>query len=89
MPRETHKSNVYNPGDYWTNCAICGFDYLRSDLKKNYNNLLVCDKDYEEEHIQDLNLPTIKEKPFDGETNTDSVDNTLSTVAMVFPSRST
>ena len=87
--RETHANNVYKPGAYWCSCYICGWDYLRSELKKNYNGVLVCDKDFEYEHPRDQTWDTPKENPFTGDTNTDPVDDTLSTVAMVYPARST
>ena len=87
--RETHKSNVYRSGDYWTNCYICGWDFLRSELKMNYNKVLVCKADFEEKHPRDQKWDKVKEAPFTGDTNTDAVDDTQSTSAMVYPARST
>jgi hypothetical protein len=37
------------PGTFKRECDICGFDYLRSELRENYKGLIVCDKDWEEE----------------------------------------
>jgi hypothetical protein len=49
--RETHAfgTKKWVSGDYWRECDICGFDYLRSQLKRNYKNLLVCRNDWEPE----------------------------------------
>ena len=45
MARETHRGNRYKPGDYWRECDVCGFDYLRSKLVKRWDNAIVCKKD--------------------------------------------
>ena len=85
--RETHVNNVFKSGDFWRECDECGFDYLRSEMLKRYDGAIVCRKDYEEEHPNDLNLPKIKEQPFRGDVNADNTDHQISTVAMVYPAK--
>ena len=31
-------------------CDVCGFTYYRRQLKRRWDGLLVCEKDYEEKH---------------------------------------
>lgn len=50
MREPEHK---YIPGDPWGICALCGFKYRRSELRKNSDNLWVCAKDYEPRHPQE------------------------------------
>lgn len=38
-------------------CDICGWEYPLSKLQKNWRGLMVCSKDYEERHPQDLLRP--------------------------------
>jgi transposase len=33
-------------------CDICGFQYHRDEVRKNWKNQIVCHKDYEEKHPQ-------------------------------------
>lgn len=47
--RETHKGIKYVPGAYWKECPVCGFDYLTTELKRRWDGLLVCEKDWDEE----------------------------------------
>jgi|TARA_Y100000310_G_C20230991_1_gene600227 hypothetical protein len=53
MPRITHENNQYVPGTYWRECDVCGWDYLRKDLMRRYDNAIVCKDDWEEEHPND------------------------------------
>lgn len=60
--------NRYIPGDYLRDCDVCGWTYLRSELKKRYDGYIVCDKDYETRHPRDLAEKKIhKDKPFKGD----------------------
>ena len=65
--RETHTGNRYIPGDYWKECPICGFDYLRSEMLERWDGLVVCKPDWDPEHPLDdkRNLP--KEESFKGD----------------------
>lgn len=57
-------ANIYVPGTYIRSCDICGLRYLRSEMKKNWAGLVVCDKDWEPmpEYLR-KRRPT-REKPF-------------------------
>lgn len=64
MGRETHKGNKYTPGDWWETCDVCGFDYLRSELKIRWDDLLVCNKDYEDKPRKFRQKRIPRERPF-------------------------
>lgn len=40
------------PGDYKSVCDVCGFWFPSSDLRKRWDNLMVCSKDFEVKHPQ-------------------------------------
>jgi len=42
------------PGDYKAVCDVCGFVYMASELARRWDNLMVCQKDWEPRHPQDL-----------------------------------
>ena len=44
----------YIPGDHWVVCDICGFDYRASDMRTQWDGLVVCRKDYSARHPQDF-----------------------------------
>lgn len=48
-PKDYFKSGSWN-----CVCDVCGFKYKSSELRKRWDNLMVCDKDYEERQPQDL-----------------------------------
>jgi hypothetical protein len=50
---------MYKHGDHLALCDVCGFPFHRSQLKRTWNNLLVCGADYEPRHPQD----TIRIRP--------------------------
>lgn len=43
------------PGQWRVICDICGFRFHSADLKKRWDNLMVCEKDWEVKHPQ-LNI---------------------------------
>ena len=45
-----YPENRYVPGTYKVECDICGFDFLRTELRRNSRGLLVCQADFEEKH---------------------------------------
>ena len=47
-------SNDYRPGDYYGICDECGFKVRASELKRRWDNLQVCSKDWEPRHPQDF-----------------------------------
>lgn len=44
----------YQPGNYWLECPVCGFDYRFSDMRKNWNGEWVCYKDLDTRNQQDF-----------------------------------
>lgn len=43
----------YKPGDNNATCDRCGFPFKASQLRKTWDNLWVCPKDWEPRHPQD------------------------------------
>lgn len=41
-------------GQYNAICDRCGFKFKSSELRKDWQGLMVCDKDFEQRHPQDL-----------------------------------
>jgi len=46
--------NMYSHGNWNTTCDVCGRKYKSSDLRKRWDNLMVCAYDYEERQPQDF-----------------------------------
>jgi hypothetical protein len=42
------------PGNWKVACHVCGFWYPSGEIKKRWDGLLVCEKDYETRHPQTL-----------------------------------
>ena len=59
-----YPKNRWVAGTYKRECDICGWDYLRSEMLKTWDNLIVCRKDYEPKHTRLLNRSRLKERPF-------------------------
>jgi hypothetical protein len=47
-------ADYYKPGDNNAICDRCGFKYKASELRKTWDGLMVCDKDFEVRHPQDF-----------------------------------
>lgn len=45
---------TYVPGDFWRICDVCGFKKRASQTRKRWDNLIVCDADWEPRHPQDF-----------------------------------
>ena len=45
---------IYSSGDWNTICDVCGRKYKNTDLRKRWDNLMVCSQDYEERQPQDF-----------------------------------
>lgn len=45
---------TYIAGDHWRICDVCGFKVRRSQTRKRWDGLVVCNADFEERHPQDL-----------------------------------
>jgi hypothetical protein len=48
------KADHLELGGYNALCDICGFKFKASQLRKRWDNLMVCTSDYEQRHPQDL-----------------------------------
>ena len=46
--------NYAAEGDYNVICDVCGFKFKASQLRKRWDGYMVCDKDFEQRHPQDL-----------------------------------
>ena len=55
-------------------CDVCGFEFYNTELKKRWDNLMVCSEDWEPRHPMDLikvkkeesqNLPWTRPEPAD------------------------
>lgn len=42
------------PGTWAVNCMVCGFRFPSDKIRKRWDGLYVCDKDYESRHPQTL-----------------------------------
>lgn len=57
-------STTYIPGQWNAICDRCGFKFKSSELRKDWQGLMVCDKDFETRHPQSLlKIPTEKAFP--------------------------
>ncbi len=56
----------YVLGDYNAICQMCGFKYKASELRKRWDGVMVCKKDYEPRHPQDFirAIPEQAQLPF-------------------------
>lgn len=48
------RADYYAPGDWNAICDICGQKYKASELRLNWQNLMVCPTDYEPRQPQDF-----------------------------------
>jgi hypothetical protein len=63
MPR-IYPRNRYVPGTYKRECAICGFDFLRSEMRKQWNGLVVHSKCFDTKPKHLRKRRHIRERPF-------------------------
>lgn len=45
------------PGTWRVICDVCGFEYGSDEVRKRWDNLIVCEKDWETRHPQDFIRP--------------------------------
>jgi hypothetical protein len=48
------KETGYIKGEWRAVCDSCGFEFLASELKKRWDGMRVCDKDWETRHPQEF-----------------------------------
>lgn len=74
---------TYKHGEWNAECDVCGMQYKSSELKKRWDGLYVCEKDFETEHPSDkFKFPKEKEgiewvRGDDTDTTPDPVDEVL------------
>ena len=51
------RSTWWKSGEWNTLCDVCGFKYKNTELKKRWDGLMVCSKDWETRHPQELIRP--------------------------------
>lgn len=56
------KNTWWKSGLYNAICDVCGFKYKSSDLRQRWDGLMVCHKDWETRHPQDLIRPLPEQK---------------------------
>ena len=62
IPRGPH--DYLKLGDQNAICDVCGFKYKLSELKQRWDNLLVCDTDFETRHPMDFQrIPRPEKSP--------------------------
>ena len=49
-----NSSPGYKPGDRWSECDLCGFDFRVKELRVDWEGRLVCSADFEQRHPQEL-----------------------------------
>jgi len=55
--------NSYTPGTYKRECDKCGWDYLRVQMKREWNGLIVCADCFDPRHPSTYPRPQITERP--------------------------
>ena len=61
------------PGNWKVTCQVCGFWYPSSEIKKRWDGVLTCPKDYETRHPQTL-IKVRGERAFPSFVSKDGVD---------------
>lgn len=51
------KNTWWTSGEWNTLCDLCGFKYKSSDLRQRWDGLMVCRKDWETRHPQEMMRP--------------------------------
>lgn len=77
---------MYKPGKWKAICDVCGFEFYNDELKKRWDNLMVCADDFEHDHPQKylrvkqdkISVPWTRPKP----------EDTFVTLCYVFNSQS-
>jgi hypothetical protein len=45
-------NTYYKPGDWNAHCDVCNFRFKASQMRKRWDGLMVCKKDFEQDHPQ-------------------------------------
>ena len=54
MAKRSKNQNTLRIGDWNVICDVCGFKYKASDIRKRWDNLYVCEDDWEPRHPMDF-----------------------------------
>lgn len=65
--------NTYKPGNWNAICDVCSFKFKATELKKRWDGLMVCSKDFELDHPQKYlkvredrtSVPWVRPRPAD------------------------
>lgn len=52
MPNGYVNSNYYKHGEWNAYCDVCGFKFKSGQMRKRWDGMMVCDKDWEQDHPQ-------------------------------------
>lgn len=75
----------FQSGNNWMQCDRCGFAYRRDQMKKTWDKLWVCSKDWEPRHEQDfVRAKTDKISP-DGPIRPDDNGDTIAITTTGIP----
>lgn len=47
-------ADTYKPGNWLAICDVCGFQFFADELEKRWDGYMVCRKDFETRHPQEL-----------------------------------
>lgn len=67
----------YKPGSWNVHCDVCSFKFKAEDIRKRWDGLMVCDKDWEPDHPQKY-LRVAEDRqtvPFVRKQNDDTFEN--------------
>jgi len=79
MAKRSKNQNTLHMGDWNIICDVCGFKYKSSDIRKRWDNLYVCEDDWEPRHPMDFQkgFKDDQSVPF---TRTDTVEEVVTTL---------
>lgn len=85
--------NYYKKGDWNAVCDVCGWKFKASQLMKRWDGAVVCKRDFEHRHPQDLirvphedtSVPWSRPEPADIMIEVDYVATTVGTQSNQFP----
>ena len=69
---------IWKSGDNYAICDQCGEKWLRSEMRKMWNNLIVCPKDYEQRNAQD-SVKAVRDQITVYDTRSEGVDTFITT----------
>jgi hypothetical protein len=91
---EARMPDYYKQGSYNAVCQVCGFYFKAEEIKKRWDGVLACEKDFEHRHPQDFirarkdgkPLPFVSPEPADTFVTVNYVASTVGTQDNTIPS---